>query len=100
MIEKRWIDVHVIEARNLPVMDTEGGQSCDPYVKVGVSGKTLETRVVMKSLCPVWNETLSLPLNLEPEGDCVVTIMDWDMDAHDVVGSGPSHHEFSIPPKT
>ena len=86
IVKKRWIEVHLYEARNLPVMDDDTA-TCDAYLKVKISGKTLESKVKMKTLDPVWDEVLSTKLELSSTDDLVLELMDWDMDAHDLIGT-------------
>ena len=46
--------------RDLIAADRNG--TSDPYVIVTVHGRKLRTRTVFKTLCPVWNHTLSFPV--------------------------------------
>ncbi|KAL1832325.1 hypothetical protein ACET3Z_001976 [Daucus carota] len=50
--------VRVIEARNIPAMDQNGFS--DPYVKVKIGKQKFKSKVVKKTLNPMWCEEFSL----------------------------------------
>jgi len=80
------ITVHVLQARHLLGMDSNG--SCDPYVKVTFTSrsnpnKPLEqsrTRVIRKNRSPVWNDTVACE-GVGVIRDCLsITLEVWDHD--------------------
>ena len=60
------IDITIVGGRGLVAKDRSafGKKSSDPYVVISCGKRTLgTTRVVDKSLSPVWNETFKLNLD-------------------------------------
>ncbi|KAF0909551.1 hypothetical protein E2562_037185 [Oryza meyeriana var. granulata] len=51
------LNVHVIEARNLRAMDSNGFS--DPYVKLQLGKQRFKTKVVKKNLNPTWDQEFS-----------------------------------------
>nr|XP_025615183.2 probable ADP-ribosylation factor GTPase-activating protein AGD11 [Arachis hypogaea]XP_029144408.1 probable ADP-ribosylation factor GTPase-activating protein AGD11 [Arachis hypogaea] len=64
------IKVNVVKGTNLVVRDVV---SSDPYVVLSLGDQSVKTRVIKKSLNPVWNESLmlSIPENIPPLKVCV-----------------------------
>ena len=58
MLEKNRLTIRVVEAKDLMAADLNG--KSDPYVKIkdvpGLVGKGAKTKVIKKTLNPVWNE--------------------------------------------
>lgn len=67
--------VRVIEARNLPSMDLNG--SSDPYVRLQLGRNRFRTKVVKKSLNPLWHEEFTFWVEDLSE-DLVVSVLDED----------------------
>lgn len=100
LVEQRRVVIEVKQAANLPIMDDEAGQTCDPYVMLECCGSEAKTRHLYRTLDPEWKESHVLKLPLPSEADNLkVTVMDWDQSAHDTVGSfelplGSKTHPF------
>ncbi|KDP20126.1 hypothetical protein JCGZ_05895 [Jatropha curcas] len=54
-----WIEIVLIEARDLVAADLRG--TSDPYVRVQYGDLKKRTKVVYKTLNPKWNQTLEFP---------------------------------------
>ncbi|KAF3331391.1 C2 and GRAM domain-containing protein [Carex littledalei] len=67
--------VQVIEARNLLAMDSNG--LSDPYVKVQLGRQRAKTKVVKKSLNPIWDEEFSFRVGNLKEEICI-SVLDED----------------------
>ncbi|KAL5228818.1 hypothetical protein ABZP36_017083 [Zizania latifolia] len=59
-----WIELVIIEARDLVAADLRG--TSDPYVRVQYGSKKKRTKVVYKTLSPSWNQTFEFPETGEP----------------------------------
>ncbi|KAL7720266.1 C2 domain containing protein kinase C region 2 (CalB) [Entamoeba marina] len=55
------IEVRIIEAKDLKVIDFFSGRS-DPYVKITANGQIHKTNVVSRSCNPVWNQTFTFDI--------------------------------------
>ena len=87
LVEQRRLEVEIIEAVNLPIMDDEAGATCDPYVIVECCGNEAKTKHVLRTLEPVWREKHVIKLPLDAVAETLnVTVMDYDDSAHDIVG--------------
>lgn len=76
--------VKIVEAKGLPAMDVLTG-SADPFVVVSLGDReSCKTRVIKKSLHPVWDEEFSFPLSLEAADVLKIEVKDWNliMSAH------------------
>lgn len=88
LVEQRRLEVDVIEAVNLPIMDDEAGATCDPYVILECCGNEARTKHITRTLDPVWKERHVIKLPLDAFEDKLhVTVMDYDDSAHDTVGT-------------
>ncbi|KAF9589734.1 hypothetical protein IFM89_028643 [Coptis chinensis] len=67
--------VHVYEAQRLRAMDLNG--SSDPYVRIKLGEKKFRTKVVKKTLNPIWGEEFSFPIN-DLDEELLVYVMDED----------------------
>ncbi|KAG0274874.1 hypothetical protein BGZ95_009395 [Linnemannia exigua] len=67
----------ISKAANLAVKDMNGFS--DPYVKVSIGGHKFTTKVVPKSLNPVWNATFDFDLEALSVPDHVNLVF-WDKD--------------------
>lgn len=67
--------IQVIEARNLLAMDSNG--LSDPYVKVQLGRQRAKTKVVKKSLNPIWDEEFSFRVGNLKEEICI-SVLDED----------------------
>ncbi|XP_051779461.1 synaptotagmin VIII [Erpetoichthys calabaricus] len=87
---KQELNVGLKEAAELLAMDS-GGTS-DPYVKVYImpgKAKTCETKVLRKTLNPVFNENFKfeLPANEAPESTLVMVVFDFNrFSKHSTIG--------------
>ncbi|OEL23269.1 hypothetical protein BAE44_0015712 [Dichanthelium oligosanthes] len=59
-----WIELIIIEARDLVAADLRG--TSDPYVRVQYGNKKKRTKVIYKTLSPQWNQTFEFPETGEP----------------------------------
>lgn len=59
-----WIELVVIEARDLVAADLRG--TSDPYVRVQYGNKKKRTKVIYKTLSPQWSQTFEFPETGEP----------------------------------
>ncbi|KAK3812731.1 MAG: phosphatidylserine decarboxylase-domain-containing protein [Linnemannia elongata] len=69
--------VHISKATNLAVKDMNGFS--DPYVKVSIGGHKFTTKVVPKSLNPVWDASFDFELEAQSVPD-QVNLVFWDKD--------------------
>ena len=82
------LKIHLLGAKNLPVMDFRG--SSDPYCIFTVGQQVIKSHVVEKSISPFWNEDLMICVvddtasnssnssNPAPSTSMNVKIYDWD----------------------
>jgi len=56
------VTVHVHEARGLAAADLINKKS-DPYMRIQIANRKLDTRVVMSNVNPVWNEIFSFQIS-------------------------------------
>ena len=73
------VDVHLLRARDLPIMDRHllgKGGSSDPVATVEVAGAKRSSKCKKKSLAPVWQESFSLAA----DGDDAIAVTVWDQD--------------------
>uniref|UniRef100_A0A3P9JGN7 Multiple C2 and transmembrane domain-containing protein 2 n=1 Tax=Oryzias latipes TaxID=8090 RepID=A0A3P9JGN7_ORYLA len=98
------LSINLKEGHNLVIRDRCG--TSDPYVKLKVDGKTFyKSKVVYKSLNPVWNESISIPVrDLNQKLD--IKVYDRDLTTDDFMGSASvllselemdKVHELSLP---
>ncbi|KAJ4763955.1 C2 calcium/lipid-binding and GRAM domain containing protein [Rhynchospora pubera] len=67
--------VHVIEARDLPAMDNNG--LSDTYAKLQLRRQRAKTKVIKKSLNPVWDEEFSFRVG-DLKAELCVSVLDED----------------------
>lgn len=67
--------VRVIEARNLPAMDLNG--LSDPYVRLQLGKQKARTKVVKKSLDPLWDEEFGFRVD-DLNEELLVSVLDED----------------------
>jgi Ca2+-dependent lipid-binding protein len=67
--------VQVIEARDLLAMDNNGFS--DPYVKLQVGKQRAKTKVINKSLNPIWDEEFSFRVG-DLKDELCVSVLDED----------------------
>lgn len=71
--------VHVIEARGLRALDPE--ELSDPYVRLQLGKNRMKTKVVKKTLDPLWDEEFSFWVgDLHPREKLIVSVLDDDDD--------------------
>ncbi|KQK02519.1 extended synaptotagmin-1 [Brachypodium distachyon] len=63
-VEAGWLELVVIEARDLVAADLRG--TSDPYVRVQYGNKKQRTKVIYKTLSPYWNQTFEFAETGEP----------------------------------
>uniref|UniRef100_A0A453DT93 C2 domain-containing protein n=1 Tax=Aegilops tauschii subsp. strangulata TaxID=200361 RepID=A0A453DT93_AEGTS len=63
-VEAGWIELVIIEARDLVAADLRG--TSDPYVRVQYGNKKKRTKVIYKTLAPNWNQTFEFAETGEP----------------------------------
>eukprot|EP01121_Diplochlamys_sp_Union-15-3_P007018 TRINITY_DN1761_c0_g1_i3.p1 TRINITY_DN1761_c0_g1~~TRINITY_DN1761_c0_g1_i3.p1 ORF type:complete len:145 (+),score=35.93 TRINITY_DN1761_c0_g1_i3:46-435(+) len=80
--------VTVVEGRGLSAKDING--KSDPYVVVHAADKVFESKVVSKSLNPIWNQYFIADFS-EPKGIVHVEVYD-----HDKVSSDEHMGQFSF----
>ena len=82
------LKIAVIEAKDLRMSDLNG--KADPYVTIRVDGAEGEqqTKVIEKSLNPVWNEEFNFEIADLSAANITFTVMDRDEEEDDVVGTG------------
>jgi Ca2+-dependent lipid-binding protein len=74
------LTVNVIEASNVPAMDLSG--TSDPYCKITCEGREVSTSIIMKTLNPVWNETLAFEVS-NPKSELKIEVWDYDYASSD-----------------
>jgi len=90
-LPKRKLQVVALEARDLQAADS-GGTS-DPFAVAHVGGvKPIKTKVIKKTLCPKWNETLKMTLPAGTDEPLKIQVYD-----HDQFGSNDFLGEIMIP---
>ncbi len=57
----RFLEIKVVNARNLPKMDTFG--TCDPFCRLDFCGENRETSVIKNTYSPDWNEAFVYDLS-------------------------------------
>jgi Ca2+-dependent lipid-binding protein len=57
----RFLEIKVVNARNLPKMDTFG--TCDPFCRLDFCGENRETKVIKNTYSPDWNEVFVYDLS-------------------------------------
>uniref|UniRef100_A0A5B7ALW6 C2 and GRAM domain-containing protein n=1 Tax=Davidia involucrata TaxID=16924 RepID=A0A5B7ALW6_DAVIN len=67
--------VRVIEARNIPAMDTNGFS--DPYVRLQMGKQKFKTKVMKKCLNPTWYEEFSFRVE-DLKEELVISVLDED----------------------
>ncbi|KAM0880166.1 hypothetical protein ACQ4PT_033790 [Festuca glaucescens] len=63
-VEAGWIELVIIEARDLVAADLRG--TSDPYVRVHYGNNKKRTKVIYKTLAPQWNQTFEFAETGEP----------------------------------
>ncbi|XP_044974425.1 extended synaptotagmin-1 [Hordeum vulgare subsp. vulgare] len=63
-VEAGWIELVIVEARDLVAADLRG--TSDPYVRVQYGNKKKRTKVIYKTLAPNWNQTFEFAETGEP----------------------------------
>lgn len=63
-VEAGWIELVIIEAKDLVAADLRG--TSDPYVRVHYGNNKKRTKVIYKTLAPQWNQTFEFAETGEP----------------------------------
>eukprot|EP00291_Cryptomonas_curvata_P008243 CAMPEP_0172191692 /NCGR_PEP_ID=MMETSP1050-20130122/23864_1 /TAXON_ID=233186 /ORGANISM="Cryptomonas curvata, Strain CCAP979/52" /LENGTH=303 /DNA_ID=CAMNT_0012866813 /DNA_START=110 /DNA_END=1018 /DNA_ORIENTATION=+ len=72
----RYLEIKVVNARNLPKMDTFG--TCDPFCRLEFCGENRETAVIKNTYSPDWNEAFVYDLSQRDATSLTVELLDWD----------------------
>lgn len=68
----------IVQADNVPAADRSGYS--DPYTSVVLNGeKVFKTKIVKKTLNPVWNEPFSIEILSRTSSKFTLEVYDWDM---------------------
>lgn len=77
MLSTGYLNLTIVSADNLLSADRNG--KSDPYTDIFVDGrKIFTTAIVKKSLSPVWNESVKVPIVSRFETDVIADVYDWD----------------------
>jgi len=88
------LEIQVTSAQNLIKADVLG--LSDPYVCVGLGLQSTRTIAIKKNLNPVWNKTLTLPVNEDHlHKDVILSV--WDEDTKAVQGEDDFLGSLHIP---
>ncbi|KAK9367396.1 C2 domain-containing protein [Lipomyces kononenkoae] len=80
-----FLSVKVIDATHLPAADRSG--KSDPYCVFEYNGaKVYKTKIVKKTLNPVWGEQFEVPITKLSSANFAIKVYDWDM--------GPGEDDF------
>ncbi|KAI8825681.1 uncharacterized protein EV422DRAFT_513846 [Fimicolochytrium jonesii] len=91
------LHIDVLEAKDVEGVDTSGAS--DPYCQVYVNeNKVHKTKVVKKSLHPVWNETVSVPITSRLRSTLEVRVKDWNNFAKDITLGSVRVQLAKLPP--
>lgn len=93
LCQSPMLNVRIISAADIQAMDKNG--KSDPYIILYAQGREAETKqktkVVSKTLAPVWNEEFHIPIR-SLQTDCV----HFEMRDHDDVGKDDSISHFDL----
>ncbi|GLU16357.1 hypothetical protein SLE2022_327950 [Rubroshorea leprosula] len=82
--QMHYLFVHVVKAKDLPVMDISG--SLDPYVEVKVGNYKGVTKHLEKNQSPVWNQKFAFSKERLQSNQLEITVKDKDIGKDDFVG--------------
>jgi len=82
-----FLDLRVIEAKGLTAKDLNG--KSDPFTIISFNEKTYRTKVITKTLDPVWNQKCGFAVAVEEKGYSIfLSVYDKDrLSANDFIGS-------------
>ena len=98
---------HIVEGKDMPKMDSGPFSKSDLFVEVQVEEKKRSTKVIKKSLTPIWNEKITLPFERK-DAQAIFKVYDQDaLTSNDLVGEvsveimklkpGPNDLWFTLP---
>eukprot|EP01080_Neovahlkampfia_damariscottae_P007316 gene7316-11635_t len=81
---KYELNVHIIDARDVPGMDLNG--KSDLFVEIKVDQKFKRTKTIKKTNFPIWDEMFILPFDGFNQ-NCQIALYDWDsISNNDLIG--------------
>eukprot|EP00463_Aulacantha_scolymantha_P000073 TRINITY_DN1042_c0_g1_i1.p1 TRINITY_DN1042_c0_g1~~TRINITY_DN1042_c0_g1_i1.p1 ORF type:complete len:545 (-),score=116.44 TRINITY_DN1042_c0_g1_i1:212-1702(-) len=80
------LTIHIIEAKNLPIMDST---SSDPYCKIKVNNEKFKTDKKKSDLNPKWGETFRFNDSVHVNDTVLIDVYDYDMGPNrdDIMGT-------------
>ena len=82
------LDVHVIEGRDMPKMDSGPFGTCDPYLKLRCGQAEFRTHTVKGTQTPTWNESFNFDTFREDKDILAIECYDYDLASPDeLIGS-------------
>ena len=91
------LDVHIVEAKDVPKMDL--GKS-DPYIKLEFEGNTNTTKVQKNTIAPKWDETFQYDIKDVRTGVLILRMFDKDVVSDDPISTlefGIGYLPFGFP---
>ncbi|QLG73085.1 hypothetical protein HG535_0E01690 [Zygotorulaspora mrakii] len=77
VLDTGYLDLNVISASNLLSMDRNGYS--DPFFYIFIDGVEIhKSKIVKKTLSPVWNEKIKIPVPSRSRNDVEIRLYDWD----------------------
>ncbi|SCU98728.1 LADA_0H14994g1_1 [Lachancea dasiensis] len=94
------LKLNIVSADGLPSHDRNN--KSDPFVVVKVDGQKVEkTEVIKKSLSPVWNALLEIPIPSRSRCEVLLEVYDWDRaGSNDLLSSTKLDTKSLVPGKT
>ncbi|CEP61687.1 Tcb3p LALA0_S03e08548g [Lachancea lanzarotensis] len=94
------LKLNIISASDVPSHDRNN--KSDPFVEIKVDGRRVEkTEVIKKTLSPVWNATVEIPVPSRARSDLQLEVYDWDRaGSNDLLCSTALDAKMFVPGKT
>ena len=94
------LSLKLISASHLMAADRNG--KSDPFVEVYIDGlKAFKSRIIKKTLDPIWNETVNLIIQSKKDSKVMLKLLDWDRAGdNDYLGEVMLDTKGIIPNKT
>eukprot|EP00792_Barthelona_sp_PAP020_P008050 TRINITY_DN3192_c0_g6_i1.p1 TRINITY_DN3192_c0_g6~~TRINITY_DN3192_c0_g6_i1.p1 ORF type:complete len:1301 (+),score=392.31 TRINITY_DN3192_c0_g6_i1:429-3905(+) len=80
-MEIQTVNAHFNFFRGIGLPQTDRFGKIDPYIRVDYNGVELKTRVISKNYCPIWDQSLIMPVNIPTLADQVTVAL---FDANDL----------------